>query len=409
MNKTLSLVLTCILSAIIIVAGVFAFLPDGIEFGNYNIYHSPISLIQKGNDIGKQVKGSYQVNELPENVSLENSNVTKIISKRLASIYSYYGAKFAVEGNKLEVTIPATSNENNTSVESVLSSVICQGKVEILSEDHYEADHILLSAEHFASANTAKYVSDDHVYYIVNLKLNQAGKEIAAKNLKESTNNWSAYCAVDEAVTYGVAYVRDYLQIYTNSDVQGSALVSYVNYGALDGKLAETASVAEVEGSGKLGTILEIVFFALLVAGWVYFIVCFGKFGLVNVISSALSCVVFVWFAGTLTFNYFNVFAFVGAVISLGMLDYLTYVALSAIKTSVESGKKLAPAVKGAFSDSLIFSLIVCGAGIVLGVICWFIPTGVTAPLGNALVYGATLALASAIGINRLFANVFAD
>lgn len=419
MSKKLSLILVCVLSALILVAAIFAFIPS-YSVGEYGVKYSPIEAMQKGL-FASQQKASYKVSELAEGKTLENSNVTSIISKRLAKIYNYYGAKFVIDGDSLDIIIPESladkaARQGNTldetniaSATEILSSVICQGKVEILDDTSYDKECVMLTAEHFASAKTSKYVSDSNVYYIVDVKLTKEGKGIAAKNLQPASQNWSAYCSVDEVVSYGVAYVNDGLQIYTNSDSQAAALKSYINYGALDGKLDETASVAHVEGSGTGFIVLGIVLAVLMIAGWVYMFIRYGKLAIVNVVATLFSAMTFIWFAGGVYFNCFNAFAYVGVIISLAIIDYITYVQLDAIKSATESGKKSAPAIKGAFNGSFIKSLIVCGGAIVLGIICWFIPTVVTAPLGNALVYGGVLAFAALCGINRLSAHAFAD
>ena len=43
------------------------------------------------------------------------------------------------------------------------------------------------------------------------------------------------------------------------------------------------------------------------------------------------------------------------------------------------------------------------GAALLLGVILWLIPTVVTAPLGNVLVYGAVLSFVATMLLNRIF------
>ena len=58
MTKKTSIVLLSILAVIVLFIGVFTFIPDGLEYGEYNIYYSPLHLIQKdgSRDIQNQLR-----------------------------------------------------------------------------------------------------------------------------------------------------------------------------------------------------------------------------------------------------------------------------------------------------------------------------------------------------------------
>ena len=68
-------------------------------------------------------------------------------------------------------------------------------------------------------------------------------------------------------------------------------------------------------------------------------------------------------------------------------------------------GSTFASAKYKGFANSNKRNLIVHGIALVVGIILWVIPTAVTAPLGNALVYLAILSFVGTMGLNRLFAS----
>ena len=61
MTKQLSVTLLSILLVLIVLFGVFTFLPDNISYGDYGVFHAPANLIQKGPDIGPSVTATYSV------------------------------------------------------------------------------------------------------------------------------------------------------------------------------------------------------------------------------------------------------------------------------------------------------------------------------------------------------------
>ena len=60
MTKTTSIILLCIVTVLVLFLGVFSFIPD-LEYGDYNLYHSPFDLIQKSVAFTDSLKATYQV------------------------------------------------------------------------------------------------------------------------------------------------------------------------------------------------------------------------------------------------------------------------------------------------------------------------------------------------------------
>ena len=122
MTKNTSIVLLSIFTALILFVGVFSFLPGGLQYGQYNEYNSPSSLIQLGADLGQSVKGVYNVELVEDDETSTLENVQKVLNNRLGSVYSYYNTPISAEGSVLEISIPKTSNKENSS--AVLHSKI---------------------------------------------------------------------------------------------------------------------------------------------------------------------------------------------------------------------------------------------------------------------------------------------
>ena len=95
MTKRTSIIILCVFIAIILFVGIFSFMPDGLNYGESGLYHSPFSLIQKSTLFTDEVVAEYIV-DLDEGVNA--SSVVSTIKTRLAKMYGYYPVRlnFAV-------------------------------------------------------------------------------------------------------------------------------------------------------------------------------------------------------------------------------------------------------------------------------------------------------------------------
>lgn len=415
MTKKVSAVLLSILIVLILFFGVFTFLPDNIEYGAYGVYHAPVNLIQKGTDFGPSVKATYSVDttDLADGV-LEN--VDNIVTTRLNKIFNYYGMPVVLEGSTLSVTIPETASEEDIDAQSILEAVVAEGKVELLASSEYSEDGVLMSnyAEEklFSGATTSTYVNGENTYYIVNIKMTDAGKKIAKDNFTSSTSSWSAYCAVDGVVTYGIAYSNDTLQAYASTKEQASVLAAYVNYGSLQTTLSETGYEEVSASIPNASLIFGIATLVLIIIAAVVLVAKFGTNGWAGVLSIVICAIIFTLFSGLAYFSVFNIYAWIGVVLGLILITYLSMDSFARIKKYVLQGNGLRYARKSGFNGSIVRNLIVNLSALVIGIILWVIPTGITLALGNALVYGAVLSLVFTLGVNRFFVfmlSSFAD
>ncbi len=411
MTKTMSIVLVCILSLLILFFGIFTFLPDGIEYGKYNVYHAPVNLIQKGSDLGESVNGTYKIeaDEFAEGVTAENSNLVKLIQKRLGNIFGYNNVPVKISDGRLDVTVPKTSDETKTTAEAILTTVTAKGVLEVVTEQTYSEDKVILSNTDeepwFSSVKTERYVNGGNSYNIVTVKLSDAGLETIKGKITESTSAYAAYGAVDGQVIYGIIYSGNNFQFYTNGIQDSKALASYIKNGALDAALTEI-DVLPVEGSGIGLTVSAIVLAALILGICVFFAVRYGFLGLAGILSLLIAAVAFTMFAGLAYFSVMNVYALIGIILSLALFTYLTCSAFEKIRAGVGEGKSFGASSALGFNKCIKENVIINSAVLVLGIILWVIPTMVTVSLGNVLVYAAVLSFATTLGLNRLFAKL---
>ena len=413
MTKTTAIVLLSIVTVIVLFLGVFSFIPD-FAVGEYSVYHSPVGLIQKSKLLTDKVTATYLV-ELDENV--ESFNAQKIIRARLRKAYGYYGVSvdYNEEDGLVTVVIPKTNNEARSSANNILSNVLANGKVEILSTNYtsasYSEDSVVLTQEHFKRASVRSYINSTSgtTLYVCRVKLNAEGSKIAEEKLTTST---PYTCAVDGEVETWVYYTGSELQItYASSDVKQSkehakVMASYINtdtLGAtltLDGKAEET--------SNNFAWIYLMLFGLIVLASLVFFAVRYKTLGIVPMIWQTCAVVVFTIFAGLVHIEMFNLAAAIGAVLAYGFMTFFTIFVFEKIRSAMAENKSYTWAKHTAFKGTMIVSLIAHGSLLVLGIILWVIPSIVTTPLGCVLVYGAVLSFLVTFCLNRLFASVVA-
>ncbi|MCH5153288.1 MAG: hypothetical protein J1F68_04975 [Clostridiales bacterium] len=412
MTKTTAIVLLSIVTVIVLFLGVFSFIPD-FEVGEYNEYHSPVGLIQKSNLLTDTVTANYLV-ELDDDV--ECFNAQNIIKARLRKAYGYYGVKVDYDEEKGTVTveIPQTNNEAKSSAKDILSHVIANGKVEILSASYtsspsYSEDSVVLSQEHFKRATVRSYINGETTLYICRVKLNSEGAKIAADELLTST---PYTCAVDGEVNTWVYYTGSELQItYAYSDVNQSkenakVIASYINTDTLGATLTIDGKL--VENTNSLAWIYLLVFGIIVLASLAFFAVRYKVLGIVPMIWQLCAVVIFTIFAGLVHVEIFNLAAAIGAILVYAFMTFFTVYVFERMRSAMLENKSFSWAKHTAFKDTMLVTLIAHGALLVLGIILWVIPSIVTTPLGCVFVYGAVLSFLVTFCLNRLFTLVIA-
>lgn len=415
MTKKASIVIISILVVLVLFFGGFSFIPQ-FPVGDYEIYYSPVNLIQKGADIGDKYIAPYVVDigDLEgDAINTATSNAVKILSSRLSAVYGYHNSdiKLNEDNSRITVTIPTTTSHDGTSEEAIVSAVMIAGKFEFLSDQTYSEDVVQIGnygddVKYYRSATTQTYVNGENTYYLVEVALTAEGLEFANTNFAHSTNAVSAYGAVDGVVRYGVQHQLSVstLQIYTSTQEDAKLVASMFNHGMLDIGLSQ-ASDADTVVNTTTSMWLAIISAVLVVALAIVLLVRYKTLGLAAVLSLLISIILIVMFMGLAYFTVFNIFAFVGMVLGMALFAYCNIFVLENVKKKLVQAT-VGGAIKQGYSASWKRVLIISAIALVVGIICWVIPTFVTASLGNALVYCAIMTLATSLGITRLLAVV---
>ena len=406
MTKTASIVIMSIICVIALFFGVVTFLPDGLEYGDDTIFHAPIHLMQKSSAFGDSYQNTYDV-KLDEEADIDAAVST--IRSRLANMYGYYfcDVKATDDGN-IVVRIPKIANveESTLTNNGIFASVTQRGKIEITTSSSYSSTGVILTGEDISGASSKEIVSGGTAYYIVNASLTSEGKEIAAENLTSSSSGWSAYLYVDETLMGYIAYnsTNSELQIYTPSDSQSQQLLGLIKSGALAAELIQVDDPFQGEVINSVGgLVFGILFAALVVGSWIFYAVRYKMVSIAVVLSQLVAIVVFLLFACLVYFSYLNTSAAIGMVLGYCLMSCFTCLVLEKIRKYTLEGKTYASSRYRAFTENNKWNLIVHGIVLVLAIVMWLIPTGVTAPLGNALVYATVLSFVVTMGLNRLF------
>ncbi len=397
MTKKTSIVLVSIIMALLLCLAVFLLLPGGFEYGEFGKYNSAFDLIQKSSLFKDSVEVNYSV-ELGEDV--EAKDVVSTVRARLSKAFGYYGTKVTLENDVLTVILPKTAaSYDNSTLLSIASQSICVGKIEVLSSSSYDASAVLLSSEDFARATTKSYVQQGTHYPICEVTLTKDAAEDAQYHLSENT---TYYYFIDGVSTYAAFYQNGKLHLYSQPGQQehNKLIASYVNSGIIDATFEKESHNALPHNS--TGVILAIVLGVLVIACWVYLIVRYKALGLAGILSQLVISIIFLLFSALVYIELFNLAAFIGIAILCVAVTALTAWTFDKIKAYAQE-KTFASAKYRAFFDSNKLLLIAHGAALLLGIILWLIPTAVTAPLGNVLVYGAVLSFVATMLLNRIF------
>ncbi len=413
-KKILVALLLCFVLAVTVTLGVFCFVPnfDVNDYGDF--YQSALTVTQKSGAFTDTVKATYslKLNEDAEGAGAEN--VVNAIKKRLSKTYGYYGASvdYDKDNGNITVEIPKSNNENTQvkpSAQTILNNVIVNGKVEILNVNYsnspsYSEDSVVLSQEHFKRASVRSYLNQDVTLYICRVRLTKEGKELA-KELAEST---PYTCAVDGTVETWVYWTGNELQITyaytdeTTSAEHARAMAAYISSGALDATLTQEGSTETIEN--KYGWIYLAVFGAIALASFIFFAARYKGLSLIPIVTQALAVFVFMFFGALVHLELFNIAMGVGVILAYLFMTFFSAFTFEKIRKYMKDGKTYSWARYTAYKETNIVSAIAHGAFLVLGIILWVIPTLVTAPLGNAFVYGAILSFIVTYGVDRLFA-----
>ena len=399
MTRTTSIVLLSIITVLVLFLGVFSFIGT-FDVGAYEKYYSPSYLIQKSNGLTSSVEAKYLV----DLDGVEFSTAQKIIKARLRSAYGYYGVGISYNETDKTATIkiPSTNNASNASASSILSNVVANGSIEILNSQTYAESNVVLTQEHFRSARVRSYVSGSHTWYLVEIKLTSEGSNIADSSLVSSTLSY--YFSVDGDVESNADYSNGRIRLYAHSQEEANIYASYVQYGTLQNVTFTEDEIGDPQGG--LGFVFLIILGVIFVASVVFLAIRYNDIGLVAALGQLIAVVIFTIFAGLVYLEMLNIFAAIGIVLVYAFMTFFSVFTLEKIRTYLNDGKTFTSARYKGFLDSWKLNLIAHGALLALGVILWVIPTLVTAPLGNVLVYGAILSFAVTFGLNRLFTHM---
>ena len=397
MTRTTSIVLLSIITALVLFFGVFSFIGT-FTVGEYEKYYSPSYLIQKSNGFTSSIETTYLV-DLDEGVSFAAAQ--KVIKARLRGAYGYYGVSIKDNGDgTATVTIPTTNNAAKSNANTILSSVVAKGSVEILSTSSYSDSNVVLGQEHFRSARVRSYVSGSNTWHLVIVKLTSEGVKLADDAFVSGS---MYYFALDGEMESSADYSNNTIRLYAHTQQEAELYASYINRGTLGATFTEKETV---EHTQDLGWVFLLIMGLIFCGSAVYLALRYRDMGLVAALAQLLAAVVFTIFAGLVHLEMFNIFAAIGVVLVYAFMTFFTVFTFEKIRSYLNYGKTFTSARYKGFLDSWKINIIAHSALLLLGIILWVIPTLVTAPLGNVFVYGALLSFAVTFGLNRLFTHM---
>ena len=407
MTKTVSIVLLSIITAIVLFLGVFSFIGALPSNDEGDFFASPVTVIQKANGFTRSIEATYNVDTDDDAADL--GQIKNMIKTRLRVAYGYYGVSISYDKGIATITLPirgqiAKTSKNEIADEyDILESVIANGKLEILSSTTYSKDNVVLSNEHYRRATVRSYVSGSNTWYLTEIKLTKEGMKLADDAIGTVTS-LSNYFAIDGETESYYDYSNGVIRLYAHSREEAKLYASYVKTGALNATFNTEKEPTEL--NNDLGWVFLAIMGVLFVGSVVYMAIRYGDMGLVAALAQLIAVVVFTIFSGLVYLAMFNAASAIGVVIVYAFMTFFSVYTLDKISKYLADGKTYTSARYKGFLDSWKLNLICHGGLLVLGIILWVIPTVVTAPLGNVLVYGAILSFVATFALNRLFTHM---
>ncbi len=421
MSKTKSVILLCVLLALILFLGTFAFLPE-VDMGIYT-YHSPINLTTKGQDVGDGVYVIYDIsrqdNVLAPGEPATGENADKIefetalnqtistMRKRLDG-YGYPDATISYDNYRITIYFPNSNNTTN------IATVLGMSGNFVLSTKT-TVDGKITDYKNITDCKIT-YLSSDDTYYI-SIVFDDAGKEALKKaTVDAATTNVTLYFLMDGEQyfnrTASEVFDSNVMYLQTTDEAEARKLSVILNNGAYDLTLKqyEAGYVSPQIGSTNgLWLIIAIISIAIIVA----FIIVYGLQGLASSISLVCFLVATAITSGLVFMSQLTLSGVAGILVGIAMFGLTNVLILSKSQQQARlinepiTQKRFIIATGRGFRGALLPTILTHAFVLVASIIVWLSTVGAVQSFGIALTYATVYSALASLFVTKLFSRLF--
>lgn len=396
MKKSGGIASLFVVAALIVVLG-FTTL---VGFGSRNT--GAMENIKLGLDLAGGVSITYKVTD--KNPTSEEMRDTVYKLQKRVDGYSTEATVYQEGDDRISIEIPGVNDAN-----AILTELGKPGSLEFQTED---GETVLSGSDiKTAEAKTGQNQDTGAAEYMVELQLNEEGKEKFAKATEENIGKQIAIIYdgetisspnVDEKIPDGMAYING-----MSSFEEAEELASTIRIGGLKLELEELNS--QVVGA-QLG---EEAISTSLKAGVIGLIIVFIFMCVVYLLPGLASSIALLIYTGIVLvlLNAFDITltlpGIAGIILSIGMAVDANVIIFARVREEITDGKSVKSALRLGFQKAL--SAIVDGnvTTLIAAVVLWLKGTGSVKGFAQTLALGIVVSMFTALVITRMIINAF--
>lgn len=396
MKKSGGIASLFVVAALIVVLG-FTTL---VGFGSRNT--GAMENIKLGLDLAGGVSITYKVTD--KNPTSEEMRDTVYKLQKRVDGYSTEATVYQEGDDRISIEIPGVNDAN-----AILTELGKPGSLEFQTED---GETVLSGSDiKTAEAKTGQNQDTGAAEYMVELQLNDEGKEKFAKATEENIGKQIAIIYdgetisspnVDEKIPDGMAYING-----MSSFEEAEELASTIRIGGLKLELEELNS--QVVGA-QLG---EEAISTSLKAGVIGLIIVFIFMCVVYLLPGLASSIALLIYTGIVLvlLNAFDITltlpGIAGIILSIGMAVDANVIIFARVREEITDGKSVKSALRLGFQKAL--SAIVDGnvTTLIAAVVLWLKGTGSVKGFAQTLALGIVVSMFTALVITRMIINAF--
>ncbi|MBY0757788.1 protein translocase subunit SecD [Sellimonas caecigallum] len=396
MKKSGGIASLFVVAALIVILG-FTTL---VGFGSRNT--GAMKNIKLGLDLAGGVSITYKVTD--KNPTSEEMRDTVYKLQKRVDGYSTEATVYQEGDDRISIEIPGVNDAN-----AILTELGKPGSLEFQTED---GETVLSGSDiKTAEAKTGQNQDTGAAEYMVELQLNEEGKEKFAKATEENIGKQIAIIYdgetisspnVDEKIPDGMAYING-----MSSFEEAEELASTIRIGGLKLELEELNS--QVVGA-QLG---EEAISTSLKAGVIGLIIVFIFMCVVYLLPGLASSIALLIYTGIVLvlLNAFDITltlpGIAGIILSIGMAVDANVIIFARVREEITDGKSVKSALRLGFQKAL--SAIVDGnvTTLIAAVVLWLKGTGSVKGFAQTLALGIVVSMFTALVITRMIINAF--
>ena len=383
-KKKSAIVLIVILSTVLLVGSLFAFVP--VSFGHTS-YKSFAGAIRLGNDFGNVMYAEYDIKKdgSTEEIDVQRSiNTIKsvLVEKGFpsASVYSIN------KNEKIRVELSYASGGESFKDTYSLLKAVGVGKFELRSSSS-EDDTYIIGSKHIEDVTISTYTS----YTYATLHFNSDGEVAFNELLNKCGDSGSIYVCMG-----GTTQTSFPASNVPKGENRGSSLqLSFADYNsavdfAMKTKLGTlpvdlNSDTVTINTSVVLSSVLPLVIAlaVIVISALVYFAIKFGIMGYINIASTLFAGIIAVALFCAIDLIEFNTSAFIALAFGFAISAILKNIYMSRVYDEYKLGKTIEASLESGYKKSIVSTIATA--------LCIVIPTTILAFVATGLIQTCSL------------------